>query len=103
MLGVDVHSKTGEEKKAFTGLAREHRFAIKQHLDTHDFFLAFEDDISITRAHAENFLEKSLMLDELSWNDGRLRIPGFMRVEVVKETGRLVFRLFSLFFTLACT
>lgn len=76
-------------KIATTGLAREHRFAIKQHLDTHDFFLAFEDDISISRAHVENFLEKSRMLNEMPWKDGKLRIPGFVRVEVVLQTGRM--------------
>jgi hypothetical protein len=88
-LRTYVHSKTGEEKRATLGLAREHRFAIKQYLNTHDFFLAFEDDIVITRQHVENYIEKSKLLAQMSWDDSRPRIPGFLRVEVINETGKL--------------
>ncbi|GMH56834.1 hypothetical protein TL16_g02232 [Triparma laevis f. inornata] len=65
------------------GLAMQHRFAIRDALNDYDFFVAFEDDIVITRKHVENYIEKSKLL-ELAVPD-TLIIPGFLRVEVVQE------------------
>lgn len=87
-------------------LARQHRFVLKDKLYHYDFFSVFEDDMVITSDHISNFIHMSRELHRLT-NDAapgslddpedksltgpltapRLRrmIPGFIRVEVLKE------------------
>ena len=47
------------------GLARQHRFVVKDKLMDYDFFTAFEDDIRITADHVVNFLEMSVEIDKM--------------------------------------
>ena len=46
-------------------LARQHRFVIKDKLFEYDFFVSFEDDMVITGAHVENYLDMTRQLYQL--------------------------------------
>lgn len=46
-------------------LARNHRYVIKDKLPYYHLFLAWEDDMRITGAHVQQFLEQSAYLDRL--------------------------------------
>lgn len=45
------------------GLARQHRYVVRDKLMEYDFFTAFEDDMRITAEHVVNFLEMSAEID----------------------------------------
>ena len=95
----------GEEKVtqiATHGLARQHRFVVKDKLDVYDFFSAWEDDMVITSQHVENYLEMLSNINQLKQNSSStpnthpvygslhqnqldLLIPGFIRVEVLNK------------------
>jgi len=47
------------------GLARQHRFVIKDKIDRYDFFSVFEDDMRITGGHISYFLEMTAELKRL--------------------------------------
>jgi hypothetical protein len=95
-------------------LARQHRYVVKDKFPYYDFFLAFEDDMLITRSHIEyymdvtqeiNIYKKELADDKdvQSSNESTKRKfwgpmtkeqldrmqPGFVRVEVLTDPGRL--------------
>mmetsp|Transcript_13421 Transcript_13421/g.27271 ORF Transcript_13421/g.27271 Transcript_13421/m.27271 type:complete len:423 (-) Transcript_13421:170-1438(-) len=62
------------------GLARQHRFVVRDKLLDYDFFLAFEDDMRITADHVVNFLEMSVEIDRLARMaeespDGKIDVP----------------------------
>lgn len=85
-------------------LARQHRFVIKDKLEYYDLFSCWEDDMKIMSDHMQNFLETTEDLKELrskapeikSQGDNGISgvlsagqllnsIPGFIRVEVLKD------------------
>ena len=47
------------------GLARQHRFVIRDKFDHYDFFSVFEDDMRITGEHISHFLEVTSELKQL--------------------------------------
>lgn len=87
------------------GLARQHRFVVRQHLFDYDFFMCFEDDMILKGGHVANHLEMTQQLYRLRENApdtidpttntepvGTLSktqlkriFPGVMRVEVLLE------------------
>ena len=85
------------------GLARQHRFVVKDHLNAYDFFCNFEDDMLIKGEHVSNFIEMTNVLyklretapdDEgpkngfygsLSKEQLKRTIPGFIRVETLLD------------------
>mmetsp|Transcript_7163 Transcript_7163/g.8283 ORF Transcript_7163/g.8283 Transcript_7163/m.8283 type:complete len:642 (+) Transcript_7163:119-2044(+) len=95
------------------GLARQHRFVIKDKINHYDFFSVFEDDMRNTGGHISHFLEVTAELnrlkdaapdtlppeprgDDLNENFygplsklqlGRM-IPGFIRVEVLLDESK---------------
>eukprot|EP00814_Leptocylindrus_danicus_P010288 CAMPEP_0116032118 /NCGR_PEP_ID=MMETSP0321-20121206/17975_1 /TAXON_ID=163516 /ORGANISM="Leptocylindrus danicus var. danicus, Strain B650" /LENGTH=420 /DNA_ID=CAMNT_0003507485 /DNA_START=183 /DNA_END=1445 /DNA_ORIENTATION=+ len=85
-------------------LARQHRFVIKDKLEYYDLFSCWEDDMKITSDHMQNFLQITNELNDLRSKAPEIRsegdnsingmlstgqllnaIPGFIRVEVLKE------------------
>jgi hypothetical protein len=109
-LGYD-RPKTDKAMKPVTrGLARQHRFVIKDKLNYYDLFSVFEDDMSVTGGHVHHYLEMSEELNRLKEEapdtvpegeptkdteqrfHGNLTkkqlaamIPGFIRVEVLLD------------------
>ena len=104
----DQHEKPNAKLHHNTiGLARQHRFVVKDHLFEYDFFCNWEDDMVIHGEHIENYLEMTKELYRLreSAPDGKLdnrqgsknfygpldkeqlkrTLPGFIRVEVLLE------------------
>lgn len=99
-------------KPVTRGLARQHRFVIKDKLDYYDMFTVFEDDMRISGQHVAHFLEVSAELDALaqeapdtlpaepqSYNDNKFHgplsktqlrrmMPGFIRVEVLLDESK---------------
>lgn len=95
-------------------LARQHRFVVKDKLQHYDFFLAFEDDMLIKKAHIDYYLqfrneieilkqdaprselsESSSQYDRstkfwgnLTWEQLDRTFPGFLRVEVLTDPAR---------------
>ena len=113
-IGYDkrAHAATivGENTRS---LARQHRYVIKDKLHHYDMFVPFEDDMRITGAHVQHYLEMSMELDRLTHeapdtmsdvpesqdpmkmkffgqmtrNQMKRLVPGLIRVEVlVNET-----------------
>jgi hypothetical protein len=99
-------------KPVTRGLARQHRFVIKDKIDHYDFFTVYEDDMRITGAHIAHFLEITNEIQKLvdaapeSLEDGlrepvptkqqrfygpmtkkqlKRMIPGMIRVEVLLD------------------
>jgi len=83
-------------------LSRQHRFVVKDKLNSYDFFSCWEDDMRITNEHIKTFLKISAEIDRLKGEaisrkykstpsyDSVLSIkqldriiPGFIRVEVL--------------------
>lgn len=114
-LGYIVERNNNKTTHVTRGLARQHRFVIKDKLLDYDFFVAFEDDMLITGQHVRQYLEVTEELqrlrdaapDEISSQknmarykieqmyDGPLSkhqlkrmIPGFMRVEVLLDEAK---------------
>jgi hypothetical protein len=87
------------------GLARQHRYVVRQHLMEYDFFMCFEDDMILKGGHVANHLEMTQQLFRLresapdtidpstnkqpvgTLSKGQLKrlFPGVMRVEVLLE------------------
>jgi hypothetical protein len=87
------------------GLARQHRYVVKQHLMEYDFFMCFEDDMILKGGHVKNHLEMTQQLfrlresapdtidpstnkrpvGTLSKSQLRRVFPGIMRVEVLLD------------------
>jgi hypothetical protein len=85
-------------------LARQHRFVVKEKLPYYDFFMAFEDDMLVTKHHVENHMSAMSELRKLKekadaeivptnnlfWGPlskkqlERMR-PGFLRVEALQS------------------
>ncbi len=109
-LGYDSPRKDQTMKPVTRGLARQHRFVIKDKLDYYDLFTVFEDDMRVTGGHVHHFLEMSKELKRLQdeapdfvpegepTKDSEQRfygeltkkqisamIPGFIRVEVLLD------------------
>lgn len=66
------------------GLSRQHRYVVRDKLDSYDFFLCFEDDMRVTADHVVNFLELSAGLEALQYEaesatDGLARVEGESR------------------------
>jgi len=100
--GYPAAKKEQKIKIATHALARQHRFVIKDKLDSYDFFSAWEDDMMISSDHIQNFLKMKEQLDDLkkdvstrdnkhpiygSLSKSQLEtvIPGFVRVEVIDK------------------
>jgi hypothetical protein len=88
-------------------LARQHRYVVKDKLPYYDFFLAFEDDMLLTKTHIDYYLEfrnEIRQLKEYAPSVGGSRfdstqkwwgnltrdqldhiMPGFLRVEVLND------------------
>ena len=100
------HGKKEDHLTEITrALARQHRFVLKDKVESYDFFSIWEDDMLVTAEHIKNFLDMSNTLDELvteapeTSSDsesifGTLTrkqlqrlIPGFVRVEVLTTPG----------------
>jgi len=111
-LGYDSPSKDVVIKPVTRGLARQHRFVIKDKLDYYDFFTVFEDDMRVTGGHIAHYLEMTDKIQKLreeapdrtpegaelenphekqkfhgSLTKQQLRrmIPGFIRVEALTD------------------
>jgi hypothetical protein len=113
-LGYDKRAHAGEILHDNTRtLARQHRYVIKDKLYHYDVFVPFEDDMRITGAHVQHYLDMSMELDRLTQqapdtmsdvpesedpmkmkffgqmtrNQMKRLVPGLIRVEVlVNET-----------------
>ncbi len=90
------------------GLARQHRFVVRQYLMEYDFFMCFEDDMIVKGAHVANHVEMTqqlFRLRESAPNDANMSttkvpsgtlsksqlqrlFPGIMRVEVLLDEKR---------------
>eukprot|EP00980_Cylindrotheca_fusiformis_P031550 scaffold26550_cov122-Cylindrotheca_fusiformis.AAC.3 len=104
----DEHEKAGSKLHHNTiGLARQHRFVVKDHLFQYDLFCNFEDDMIIHGDHIENYIEMTkelYRLRELATNDKydntqgfgnffgplskeqlKRTLPGFIRVEALLD------------------
>jgi len=109
-LGYDMPSKDVSIKDVTRGLARQHRFVVKDKLNYYDIFTVFEDDMRVTGEHVHHYLEMSAELKRLREeapdtvpmgepkDDEKQRyygpltkqqlssmIPGFIRVEVLVD------------------
>ncbi len=109
-LGYDMPRKDSKIKGVTRGLARQHRFVIKDKLDYYDLFTVFEDDMGVTGGHVHYFLQMTEELKRLKEaapdtvpegepvEDSKQRyyggltkkqlsamIPGFIRVEVLLD------------------
>ena len=84
------------------GLARQHRFVLKDKLKYYDLFVNFEDDMLIKGEHVQNYLQMTQHLQklreaapvsspesihvyfgDLTQEQLKRSVPGFMRVEAV--------------------
>lgn len=65
-LGYDKPMTDVKLKPVTRGLARQHRFVIKDKLMYYDLFSVFEDDMRITGGHIHHFLEVSRELERLA-------------------------------------
>lgn len=65
-LGYDRPKTDVKLKHVTRGLARQHRFVIKDKLMYYDLFTVFEDDMRITGGHIHQFLEMSRELERLA-------------------------------------
>lgn len=63
-LGYDNNSKDRLHDNT-RSLARQHRYVIKDKLLEYDFFMAFEDDMRITKHHVQQYLAVSDKIDQL--------------------------------------
>lgn len=65
-LGYDPKSQNPDAVRDNTrALARQHRYVIKDKLPYYDLFVAFEDDMRITGAHVQHYLDLSETLEVL--------------------------------------
>lgn len=64
-LGYDAPQKDDVIKPVTRGLARQHRFVIKDKLFYYDFFTVFEDDMRITGGHIAHYLQMTEELNQL--------------------------------------
>lgn len=104
----DQHEKPDAKLHYNTiGLARQHRFVVKDNLFQYDFFCNFEDDMLIHGAHIDNYLEMTrelYRLREVATDDKhdntqgsknffgplskeqlKRTLPGFIRVEALLD------------------
>eukprot|EP00934_Nitzschia_sp_Nitz4_P007672 Nitzschia sp. Nitz4//scaffold399_size11037//4959//6446//NITZ4_009052-RA/size11037-processed-gene-0.1-mRNA-1//1//CDS//3329550325//7662//frame0 len=102
-IGYKLEDKDANHTQDITrALARQHRFVIKDKFDYYDFFVNFEDDMLITGASVQNYIEVSRELARLRelapekspntqfygpLTKAQLQrmIPGFIRVEVLLD------------------
>ena len=63
-IAYDQH-KDKAMKPVTRGLARQHRFVIKDKIDQYDFFTVYEDDMRITGAHIDHFLHVTSEIQKL--------------------------------------
>mmetsp|Transcript_23464 Transcript_23464/g.34804 ORF Transcript_23464/g.34804 Transcript_23464/m.34804 type:complete len:606 (+) Transcript_23464:214-2031(+) len=109
-LAYDKPSTDVKLKPVTRGLARQHRYVIKDKLEFYDVFSVFEDDMRVSGAHMAHFLEQSAELERLadeapdtlpaerenpyqkqsfhgalSKKQLRRMMPGFIRVEVLLD------------------
>lgn len=102
-LGYDMPKKDSTMKGVTRGLARQHRFVIRDKLDYYDLFSVFEDDMGVKGEHINHFLEMTEEIKKLKESApdkvtskqshyGPLTkkqidamIPGFIRVEVLMD------------------
>jgi len=63
-LGYDANEDI-TMKEVTRGLARQHRFVIKDKFEYYDFFSVFEDDMRVTGGHISHFLELTAELKRL--------------------------------------
>lgn len=66
-------------------LARQHRYVIKDKLPYYDLILAWEDDMRITAAHVQTFLEQSAALDVMRQQADAAAVPETAASESVSE------------------
>mmetsp|Transcript_13144 Transcript_13144/g.24707 ORF Transcript_13144/g.24707 Transcript_13144/m.24707 type:complete len:588 (+) Transcript_13144:195-1958(+) len=112
-LGYDRPKTDVKLKHVTRGLARQHRFVIKDKLMYYDLFTVFEDDMRITGGHIHQFLELSRELErlveeapdvlsdeddypkdqdsisrQLSKKQLKRMMPGFIRAEVLLDESK---------------
>lgn len=112
-LAYDKPSTDVKLKPVTRGLARQHRYVIKDKLEFYDVFSVFEDDMRVSGAHMAHFLKLSAELEKLadeapdtlpkerenpyqrqsfhgalSKKQLKRMMPGFIRVEVLLDEKR---------------
>lgn len=112
-LGYDKPTTDVKMKPVTRGLARQHRFVVKDKLMHYDMFSVFEDDMLVTGEHVRHFLEVSNELERLmeeapdtlpaekelpekdqkfsgalSKTQLKRMIPGFIRAEVLLDQAK---------------
>jgi hypothetical protein len=64
-IGYEIENSIERVSIHTRGLARQHRYVIKDKLPHYDLFVSFEDDMRITGAHVRHYLDTSAALDAL--------------------------------------
>jgi hypothetical protein len=65
-LGYDKRDHPNKVDDVTRALARQHRYVIKDKLHHYDVFVPFEDDMRVTGAHIQHFLDMSVELERLT-------------------------------------